>query len=166
MENVLKKLHNVQLEIQSVTKNAENPFYNSTYADLNNVKDALQAYLEVNKLMTYHQIKDGKLVTTLHDVESGESISTSIEISMTDPQKKGAEITYYRRYNLIALFDLKVEDDDANLTVNKPSNNKFTKVDIWMTDKVFENVKELEKSKIQLCLNKYDNKTSQKDGKV
>jgi hypothetical protein len=29
------------------------------------------------------------------------------------PQDKGSEITYYRRYNLLSLLDLEVEDDDG-----------------------------------------------------
>ena len=34
--------------------------------------------------------------------------------SLSDPQKMGSMITYYRRYTLQSLLGLQAEDDDAN----------------------------------------------------
>jgi hypothetical protein len=118
-KNVLTKISNIQNEIGGISKNAKNPFYKSNYADLNNIKESLQPYLETQKLMAYHVVTDNHLVTTIFDTESGEFISSAILLSQTDAQKKGSEITYFRRYNLVSMFDLKIEDDDANTTVKK-----------------------------------------------
>jgi len=165
MKNVLKKINLVQQSIDKIDKNAANPFYNSKYADLGNIQDSLRAYLDANKLVVYHQIVDSKVVTSIYDLESKESISSEISIAMQDPQKKGSEITYYRRYNLVALFDLKIEDDDANSTTKAPNQSsnqapksKDVKVDVWLSDEKFKGVKLLPKEEIKKCLEKYNGK--------
>lgn len=167
MEKILKKINLVQTNIDKINKNAENPFYRSNYADLNNIKDHLQTYLEANQLMIFHKVSAGSLITTVYDLESKESLSSEINLSMSDPQKKGGEITYYRRYNLVALFDLKIEDDDANETTKPPSNYKDKpKIDVWLSDSDLEVAKKLSADKIKSVLKKYDGKTVFKDGKL
>lgn len=167
MKNILAKINKIQQSIEKIEKNAENPYYNAKYADLNNIKDHLQAYLDANKLMIYHQVKLDNLITTIRDMESGEEIRSQISLTQTDPQKKGAEITYYRRYNLIAIFDLKIEDDDANATAKAPQNytQKGVKIDIWLTDKQFNAVSKKSPEYIAECLSRYDGKTPV-DGKI
>ena len=166
MQKILLKINEVQKSLEPISKNAENPFYSSSYADLPNIQECLQGYLEASKLMVYHQVNEAKLVTTIYDLESGESLSSEIQLTMTDPQKKGSEITYFRRYNLLCLFDLKVSDDDANTTTNNaPKQQDKPKVDVWLSDKVFESVLNMPKEKIAECLNKYNGKPFT-DGKV
>lgn len=164
MKNVLRKINNVQKEIESIKKNAENPFYKTNYADLGNIQEHLQVYLEANQLMIMHTVEDGKLKTFVYDLESAESVHSEIEITMTDPQKKGSEITYFRRYNLVCLFDLKIEDDDANKTAPKQKEVE-NKIDIWLTDKQFEATKQLPKERIAACLVMY-NGLKKPDGKT
>ena len=151
MKNVLRKINNVQKSVEAIKKNAENPFHKTNYADLGNIQEHLQTYLEANQLMVMHTVEERKLKTFVYDIESGESVHSEIEITMTDPQKKGSEITYFRRYNLVCLFDLKMEDDDANKTapIQKTVENK---VDVWLTDKQFEATKLLDKGRIAACL--------------
>ena len=84
-----------------------------------------------------HSTQGWCVVTGIHDVESEAVISSSIEIGKInttrewdnkdkqgniihnievteqDPQAVGSIITYYRRYNLLQLLDLKTEDDDG-----------------------------------------------------
>jgi hypothetical protein len=139
-KNVLTKISNIQNEIGGISKNAKNPFYKSNYADLNNIKESLQPYLETQKLMAYHVVTDNHLVTTIFDTESGEFISSAILLSQTDAQKKGSEITYFRRYNLVSMFDLKIEDDDANTTVKKQPQ-PVQQVKPQFTEAQFENAK-------------------------
>jgi len=169
MENVLKKINQVQQSIDKIDKNAANPFYNSKYADLGNIQDSLRAYLDANKLVVFHQIKDSKVITTVYDLESKESISSEITIAMQDPQKKGSEITYYRRYNLVALFDLKIEDDDANSTTKAPTQQQAKKddrkPDVWLSEDAFNKTKTLSKEQINACLAKYNGKEFT-DGKI
>jgi hypothetical protein len=64
-------------------------------------------------LLVFHLIKDNSVCTIIQDIESERHIESSIQLSeWTKPQDKGSEITYYRRYNLLSLLDLEVEDDD------------------------------------------------------
>lgn len=121
MKEVFKKIGLVQNEVGNINKNAKNPFFKSKYADLSNIKECLQPLLSKYLLTTIHTIKDNVLTTTIFDVESGESVDSSIELTQKDPQKKGSEITYFRRYNLVAIFDLNVDDDDGN-AASKPTN--------------------------------------------
>ena len=170
MEKVLEKINLIQQEVGKISKNAENPFHNSTYANLTNIQDSLQAFLEANKLMVYHTIVDKKVVTTVYDIESKESLSSSIDMTQTDAQKKGSEITYFRRYNLVCIFDLNVADDDGNeggnATPSKPQKSNNVKVDNWLTDKNFLAMKGKPKAKISEYIAYYDCKTKQSDGLV
>ena len=174
-KNVLTKISNIQNEIGGISKNAKNPFYKSNYADLNNIKESLQPYLETQKLMAYHVVTDNHLVTTIFDTESGEFISSAILLSQTDAQKKGSEITYFRRYNLVSMFDLKIEDDDANTTVKKqpqpvqqvkPNNAVNKGREIFLNEKEFELSKKAPIEKITNLLKKYDGKTLFTDGNI
>ena len=159
MKQILFKISEIQKGLDPISKNAENPFYSSSYADLPNIQESLQGLLEASKVMVYHQVLDSKLITTIFDLESSESLSSEIALTMTDPQKKGSEITYFRRYNLLCLFDLRVSDDDANSTSNNaPKQQDKPKVDVWLSDKVFESVMNMPKEKIAECLNKYNGK--------
>lgn len=56
------------------------------------------------------------LVTTLAHADSGESIESSVALVCSDPndpQKVGSSITYFRRYQLLALLGISPEDDDG-----------------------------------------------------
>lgn len=165
MKEILKKINKIQLSLEKIIKNAENPYYNSKYADLNNIKDHIDTQLAENNLMVFSSITNNSLKTTIYDIDNDLSLSSEISLTQTEPQKKGAEITYYRRYNIIALFDLKIEDDDANITTKPPKdyNSDKPKIDIWLTEKQFKQVLLLDKAKIGLYLKKYDGKTIQSD---
>ena len=55
-------------------------------------------------------------MTIIIDTESSESETSEIELSnIADAQKKGSEITYYRRYTLQSLLGLQADDDDGNM---------------------------------------------------
>jgi hypothetical protein len=51
--------------------------------------------------------------TEIRDTESDWFVVSEIQMTQwVKPQDKWSEITYYRRYNLLSLLDLEVEDDD------------------------------------------------------
>ena len=43
---------------------------------------------------------------------------------LTDPQKIGSAITYYRRYTLQSLLGIQAEDDDANKASGKETKKE------------------------------------------
>lgn len=126
--SINQKIFKLQREIGAISKDTKNPFYKSNYADINSILKQLDPLLEKYKLIKWQP--------TEYDYESNETIVTSfLECSetsqrspksslplpknLTDPQKVGSCITYYRRYTLASLLGLHAEDDDGNLASNK-----------------------------------------------
>lgn len=115
MKNLYEKLHLIQTKGVQVSKDWVNPHFKSKYMTLDNIIETLAPLLKEQKLLVTHFILQQELVTRVVDVESGELLDSSFGLLATDPQKKGSEVTYAKRYNLSALFNICAdEDDDAN----------------------------------------------------
>jgi hypothetical protein len=74
-------------------------------------------------------IQNGNVTTIIIDCENNESIESSIALPvLSDPQKLGSAITYFRRYTLQSLLSLMAEDDDGNKASRKDtlSDERFT----------------------------------------
>lgn len=113
----------VQGAIQNATKNAKNPHFKSSYADLNSVRDA------VIPMMTEHGIlvtqttgfdSEGRFLMTTTLKMGAEAISASWPLP-TDgtPQQQGSALTYARRYTLQTIAGIGAEDDDGNAASTK-----------------------------------------------
>jgi hypothetical protein len=112
MTTLAQKLFAIQSKNISVTKDGINPHFRSKYMTLDNIVETLHPLLLEQKLLLTHSINDRRLVTRISDVESTEVIDSYFPISATDPQKVGSEITYGKRYNLVALFNICADEDD------------------------------------------------------
>lgn len=87
--------------------------FNYKYATLSQIQEKLSWEFEKYKLLIFHSINNNQVTTCIKDIEFWECLESSIPMSeWTKPQDKWSEITYYRRYNLLSLLDLEVEDDD------------------------------------------------------
>jgi hypothetical protein len=114
-----------QAQMSGASKDANNPFFKSSYADLGSVIRAIkQAFLDNG--LSYSQFPlfaEGKAgVETILMHSSGEWMSSELLLPMTkqDPQAAGSAITYARRYALQAIAGIPAEDDDGN-EASKPS---------------------------------------------
>ena len=117
---IYAKIHEAKKEIGVVKKNAKNPHFKNTYADLNALIDAVEPILLDKGLILLQPIKDGKVHTQIIDVESGEMIESFIELSPNlTSQAIGSQITYYRRYQISSILLLMADDDDGQLA-SKP----------------------------------------------
>lgn len=115
MKELLTAIANVKKEVGKLSKTETNPFYKSKYFDINSLIHQLEPLLEKNGLLLLQPLLDGKVVSILHHIETGESVKSEIKLpEMNDPQKLGSAITYYRRYTLQSLLGLQAEDDDGN----------------------------------------------------
>lgn len=103
----------------NAVKDSKNPFFKSSYADLNAVREACIPALNANGVSvlqpTVHV--DGKsFVETVLLHESGEFISSLTEVvcaKQNDPQAHGSGMSYARRYGLQSLVNLGSADDDG-----------------------------------------------------
>jgi len=133
MKEIYKKLFEVKKEWIILLRDTE--AYNYKYATLDQIQENLSPILEKLWLLVVHNMSDWVLNTLIVDIETWDKVTSSIELTTTKPQDKWSEITYFRRYNLLCLLDLTVEDDDWK----KAQYSKQTKKAIW--DKEMENIK-------------------------
>jgi len=119
--NIYTKLFNVKKSWISLTRDTE--AYNYKYATLAQIQEKLSKVLEEQKLIVIHQILENSVRTKIIDIETEKSVFSEIEMSSwIKAQDKWSEITYFRRYNLLSLLDLEVEDDDWK----KAQDSKWT----------------------------------------
>jgi len=103
----------VQKAMPVIGKNKEG-VHGAKYADLEKVWETLDPILEQNEFTVYHRCDQKSVFTIAHHRPTGEVLDSNIEISQVDPQKKGAEITYYKRYNLGMIFNIIIANEDKD----------------------------------------------------
>lgn len=120
-------IHTKLLEIQKLnitpTKDGTNPHFGNSYVTLNEVLGKLKKPLNDAGIViiqrpttvegTYGEAVAG-LSTELIDTEDNTEVTAFIPYTnVTDAQKLGSCITYFRRYSLMALLGLEDDDDDG-----------------------------------------------------
>lgn len=112
----MKRLLEVKKQIGNLSKNSKNPFFKSQYLDLNDLLNAVEPLLHEQGLLLLQPINGGFVWSQIIDTENGSIIAdSSIELpNITDPQKLGSCITYFRRYTLKSLLSISEVDDDGN----------------------------------------------------
>lgn len=118
IKNIAAALIVFHMKVESIKKDATNPFFKRKYASLSNILESIQVPLSESRL-TFSQFPTGPsdLTTILMHAESGEFMMAdySMESTKSDPQSKGSALTYQRRYALTAILGLNIdEDDDGN----------------------------------------------------
>lgn len=118
MIKLYEKLYKIQQLALAVSKDWKNPHFKSAYPTLDNTISVIIP--EINKigLLVTHFGDKGYFVTRVTDIESGEFLDSTYETKGQTPQQIGSEQTYFRRYSMIALFNLPCEDDDGNAGSN------------------------------------------------
>lgn len=110
----MNKLFEAKKKIPSIKKDATNPFFKSGYASLENIIEKIEPILHESGLYISSIMEGMSLITHIKDAETGEIVERSkfdLPASL-DMQKIGGAITYAKRYNLIAMLNLNIEDDD------------------------------------------------------
>ena len=122
-----------------ITLKRDTKAFNYKYATLDQIQDKLWDVLEKNWLIIIHYILGWILTTEIRDIETSEFVKSEIELTTSKPQDKWSEITYFRRYNLLSLLDLEVEDDDW-----KQAQDSKQEIELpWIWDINIENLKRL-----------------------
>lgn len=121
IKHLAAALAKAQGEMGGATKDANNPFFKSTYADLSSVIKAIKEPFSKHGLsyVQYPVFLEGQAgVDTILMHESGEWIESQLLIPIgkkLDAQSVGSVVTYARRYALQAAAGIPSEDDDGNL---------------------------------------------------
>ena len=109
-----QKLHRAKLAIGKVTKNANNPHFKKSYADLNAILSTVEPVLLENGLLLIQPIQGNSVCTQIVDIDSGAMLESCMDLPQgITPQQMGSAITYYRRYTLQSALSLQAVDDDG-----------------------------------------------------
>ena len=126
-------LAKAQGEIMPAPKDADNPFFKSKYASLPAVREAVREVFAKHGLSVVQMpsVTEGRLelrTVLLHS--SGQSIdcgTLAAEVDISNPQKAGSAITYFRRYALGAVSGCVTEEDDDAEAVRAPARKPLPK---------------------------------------
>lgn len=139
ISNLATALCQFQSEVTNPKNSANNPYFKSRYAPLNDVLNLVRPILSKNGLSVFQSPSgdgDNIIITTMLLHSSGEWIEADPLILKADKataQGAGSAITYGRRYAISAILGISSEDDDDG---NHATGNK-------------EGQSEQEKSKIE-----------------
>jgi len=113
--NIWQKLHAAKQQIGKVAKNATNPHFKKSYADINALLTTVEPILHEHGLLLLQPVVGNDVVTRIIDIDSGDVIESFMSLPViTDPQKVLAAVTYFRRGTLQSLLSLQAVDDDGN----------------------------------------------------
>jgi hypothetical protein len=133
-------VYKCKLAIGKVTKNANNPHFKKSYADLNAIIEAVEPILLENGLLLLQPIHGNSVCTQIIDVESGNMIESCMDLPTgIDPQKMGSAITYYRRYTLQSILSLQAVDDDGNMASEPVKEQPKAKIKESLSTERFNN---------------------------
>jgi hypothetical protein len=113
--DLLAALSNFNSEVGKIIKSDVNPHLKIKYAGMASILDAVFEPMRKNGLMLMQKLSgDNTLTTTIYHVHTGQYISNAVNmiISKPDPQGFGSAVTYYKRYSIVSLLCLNVDDDD------------------------------------------------------
>lgn len=131
VKELAKALQVFHEKVGAVKKDADNPFFKSKYATLDNTLETVKEPLK-DAGLSFAQFPSGENgLSTILMHESGEWIEDTftIPLAKNDPQGAGSALTYMRRYALGAILGLATETDDDGNSASKPSNGVTNQVD-------------------------------------
>jgi len=120
----MEKLLNVKKKIGTLSKGSKNPFFKRAYLDLTDLLEAVEPLLHEEGLILLQPIENNCVCSQIWDAkESKLLVSSSMFIpeQITDPQKLGSAITYFRRYTLKSVLSIAEVDDDGNKASQRPN---------------------------------------------
>jgi len=121
IKNIAKALQCFHVKVDTIKKDAKNPFFKSSYASLPNILDAInEPLIESDLTLTMFPTDEHGLYCLLMHTESGEWIESVYTMSpvKNTPQEKGSCLSYQRRYCISSILNLTIDDilkdDDGN----------------------------------------------------
>ena len=124
--DMAKAISEAVFAIEAVTKDANNPHFNSRYADLASIIEAVKKPLHDNGLCFLQKIitvAGGVGVETVLIFKTGETYSCGVlelPVERASAQGYGSALTYARRYGLSMALGVPQIDDDGNTASHTP----------------------------------------------
>lgn len=128
---ILESLSEAKEKFEKLKKEAKNPYFKSNYSDLNALLDMIvpvlsECGIDVYQPLNVIETTEGSVVDILQTVlecdDGSRLVSTTKLGEYEDIQKKGAAVTYLRRYMLKTLLALQDEDDDGETASGRGSS--------------------------------------------
>lgn len=145
IKNLTKALITFHVKVDTIKKDAKNPFFKSSYASLSNILDGINdSLIESGLCVSQFPVGDYGLETILMH-ESGEWIQANYTMKPVkdDPQSRGSAITYARRYAISAILSLNIDDDDDGNLATHGTSKPYQDIDRkWLN----ENTPEFDKA--------------------
>lgn len=105
-------------KVEPITKDKENPFFKSNYADLAAILNVIDIPLaECGLTLNSYTVYEGEDLIVKTELKHKDSEETMVSVFPTfgaKAQEIGSSITYARRYNVQCLLNLAAQDDDGN----------------------------------------------------
>lgn len=114
-----------EMPIIGRNKTADVGKFSYSYADLEKIWEIAKPIVEKHGFLIFHRGDGQDVVTTAYHLPTKNAIDSSIKLTTVDPQKKGGEITYYRRYNLCMLFNIIVANEDKDAQGTELVDEKY-----------------------------------------
>jgi hypothetical protein len=130
MKNISEAFVNFQSDLKPIGFDSENPFFKSNYLSLSGILENVLPILTKHKLSISQPMRVDNgivIISTVLRHSSGEALQSDMILPpISDVQKFGSLITYYKRYQLQAMLGISTrdEDDDANTLVPEKAGNR------------------------------------------
>ena len=125
--SVHQKLFEIQKLGLKFEKKSDNPFFHSKYLSLDDMLNQLLPVLnEYGVLVTHHISPDGHLETHVGTSDPGDTSEfiSYFPLPQGDPQKIAAAVTYGKRVNMSAVFNIVADEDDDGNSASKTQREK------------------------------------------
>ena len=141
VDKIFPALIKAQSEMGKAKKTSNNPFFKSKYADLSEIIDVTKDVLTANGLGIIQSPggNGAQITVTARIIHiSGQWVEDTLTLNATknDPQQAGSAITYGRRYQLAALFNIAQEDDDGNGASGKTGDVEYERIKNALIDHI------------------------------
>ena len=126
-----------------ILKTKTNPHYKSKYACLDSILDAISEALAASDLLLIQptEIENGIpiLKTILIHAPTGDRFESILPLPvLTDPQKLGSALTYYRRYGICNLLAISPDEDDdgSKCSIPKAEFQSKQSIDVFRINEI------------------------------
>lgn len=115
-------LIDVRNALPPMVKNKE--AFKYKYLEYDQIMEKALPVLEEHDFLLYHQVLGNRVRTVIVDLlnENAEYDSFIDMGNDLNPQEAGSAITYFKRYNVVALLNLVTEDDNDGARSSRPGN--------------------------------------------